>query len=106
MDKHQSQPARRGTKAHSARVTSLSSRRSRELPKSPAATWQEMETAQLLTRLRELVDQLPDLNASRVVALHEQIARGEYRVDSASVARKLRRLETELERRSEAVKPD
>jgi flagellar biosynthesis anti-sigma factor FlgM len=51
---------------------------------------------ELLARLREQIEQLPDIDASKIVRLHERIMRGEYQIDSDSIADKLSDFESEL----------
>jgi|TARA_B100001964_G_C14214480_1_gene592045 flagellar biosynthesis anti-sigma factor FlgM len=53
------------------------------------AEWQHIE---------ELISQLPEIDASRVVRLHNSIMAGEYAVDSERLAQKLLTLETALNR--------
>ena len=51
---------------------------------------------ELLARLREQIKQLPDIDAAKIVQLHERIMRGEYQVNSKSLAGKLRDFESDL----------
>ena len=51
---------------------------------------------ELLARLREQIEQLPDIDAAKIVQLHEQILRGEYRINSKSLADKLSDFESDL----------
>jgi len=51
---------------------------------------------ELLARLREQIDQLPDIDAAKIVQLHERIMRGEYQVNSKSLAGKLSDFESDL----------
>ncbi len=48
--------------------------------------------------LEARISQLPDIDAARVVDLHNRIVTGEYSVDSESVADKLLNLERIIER--------
>ena len=65
-------------------------------PVDVAALWQA-EGLDLEGVTRELA-QLPELNATRVVKLHQRLSAGEYAVDSHRVARKLLEFESELSR--------
>lgn len=51
---------------------------------------------ELLARMREQIDHLPDIDAARIVQLHERIRRGEYQVDSDRLAGKLRQFESDF----------
>jgi flagellar biosynthesis anti-sigma factor FlgM len=73
-------------------------------PKKQGASAKERDSQQdalqkdleLLARLREQIEHLPDIDASKIVRLHERIMRGEYQVDSDSLADKLSDFESEL----------
>lgn len=54
------------------------------------------EDLELLAKLRQQIEQLPDMDASKIVRLHERIMRGEYHVDSERLASKLSDFESEL----------
>lgn len=51
---------------------------------------------ELLAKLREQIEQLPDIDAAKIVQLHERIMRGEYQVNSKSLADKLSDFESDL----------
>ena len=58
------------------------------------------ETAQPdvdLHDLRTAIDDLPELNVTRVVALHRRIINGDYKIDSERFASKLIELESSLD---------
>tara|TARA_B100000315_G_C14491015_1_gene547581 strand:- start:201 stop:533 length:333 start_codon:yes stop_codon:yes gene_type:complete len=48
--------------------------------------------------IEELISQLPEIDATRVVRLHDRIMAAEYAVDSDRLAQKLLTLETALNR--------
>jgi len=50
-----------------------------------------------LNELRAAIDELPELNATKVVALHRRIVNGEYKIDSERLADKLIELESSLD---------
>lgn len=51
-----------------------------------------------LDELRAAIDDLPELNATKLVALHRRIVNGDYRIDSDRLAEKLIELESALDR--------
>lgn len=51
---------------------------------------------ELLARLREQIEQLPDIDAAKIVQLHDRILRGEYQINSGSLADKLSDFESDL----------
>jgi len=51
-----------------------------------------------LNHLRESIEQLPDIDATRVVQLHHRITAGDYEIDSDRLAEKLLNLENQLSR--------
>ena len=51
---------------------------------------------ELLARLREQIEQLPDIDAAKIVQLHDKILRGEYQINSKSLADKLSDFESDL----------
>lgn len=61
---------------------------------SPAQT---LEPDIDLNELRAVIDELPELNATKVVALHRRIVNGDYKVDSERLAEKLIELESSLD---------
>jgi len=64
----------------------------REAESSPAATVSEA----VLKDLRESIDQLPEVNATKVVQLHQRIMASEYVVDVDRLTNKLLALEASL----------
>jgi len=50
-----------------------------------------------LDQLRAAIDELPELNATKVVAAHRRIINGDYKIDSDRVAGKLIELEASLD---------
>lgn len=50
-----------------------------------------------LDELRAAIDELPELNATKVVALHRRIVNGDYKVDAERLAEKLIELESSLD---------
>ena len=55
-------------------------------------------TEELLKALEEHIEQLPDMNATRVVQLHQRIQSGDYQIDVDRLAEKLLQLEQELDK--------
>ncbi len=51
-----------------------------------------------LGELRAAIDDLPELNATKVVALHRRIVNGDYKIDSKRLAAKLIELESALDK--------
>lgn len=51
-----------------------------------------------LDALRAAIDELPTLNATKVVALHRRIVNGDYKIDSERLAEKMIALEASLDR--------
>ncbi|MBT8147395.1 MAG: flagellar biosynthesis anti-sigma factor FlgM [Gammaproteobacteria bacterium] len=51
---------------------------------------------ELLARLREQIEQLPDIDAAKIVQLHDKILSGEYQINSTSLADKLSDFESDL----------
>jgi len=47
--------------------------------------------------LRAAIDELPEMNATKVVALHRRIVNGDYQIDSERLAGKLIELESSLD---------
>lgn len=50
-----------------------------------------------LDELRAAIDELPEMNATKVVSLHRRIANGDYKIDSERLAGKLIELESSLD---------
>ena len=59
---------------------------------------QQAEPAVDLDDLRAALDELPTINATKVVSLHRRIVNGDYKVDSERLAEKLMELEASLDR--------
>jgi anti-sigma28 factor (negative regulator of flagellin synthesis) len=51
-----------------------------------------------LQSLKDAIDQLPEINASRVIDLHNRIKAKEYEIDVAGLAEKLMAFEERLDR--------
>ena len=47
--------------------------------------------------LKAAIDQLPEINAAKVVDLHHRIIRNEYKIDSEQLAKNLLALEKSLD---------
>jgi|TARA_B110000091_G_C13401053_1_gene304152 flagellar biosynthesis anti-sigma factor FlgM len=47
--------------------------------------------------LRAAIDELPELNSTKIVALHRRIVNGDYKIDSERLASKLIELESSLD---------
>ncbi len=54
-------------------------------------------SSETLRELKETIDQLPEINATRVVQLHQRIMAGEYVVDLERLTDKLLALEAQIE---------
>jgi anti-sigma28 factor (negative regulator of flagellin synthesis) len=50
-----------------------------------------------LNELRAAIDELPELNVTKVVALHRRIVNGDFKIDSERLAGKLIELESSLD---------
>ena len=50
-----------------------------------------------LNELRAAIDELPELNVTKVVALHRRIVNGDFKIDSERLAGKLIELESLLD---------
>ena len=50
-----------------------------------------------LNELRAAIDELPELNVTKVVALHRRIVNGDYKIDSKRLSGKLTELESSLD---------
>ena len=50
-----------------------------------------------LNELRAAIDELPELNVAKVVALHRRIVKGDCKIDSERLAGKLIELESSLD---------
>ena len=50
-----------------------------------------------LNELRAAIDELPELNVTKVVALHRRIVNGDYKTDSKRLSGKLTELESSLD---------
>lgn len=50
-----------------------------------------------LDELRAAIDELPEMNATKVVSLHRRIVNGDYKIDSERLAGKLIELESSLD---------
>ena len=50
-----------------------------------------------LNELRAAIDDLPELNVTKVVALHRRIVNGDYKIDSKRLSGKLTELESSLD---------
>ena len=59
---------------------------------------QQIEPDIDLDELRAALDELPTINATKVVSLHRRIVNGDYKVDSERLAEKLMELEASLDR--------
>ena len=59
---------------------------------------QQVEPDIDLDELRAALDELPRINATKVVSLHRRIVNGDYKVDSERLAEKLMELEASLDR--------
>ncbi len=74
-------------------VTSLHARR--ETASSADADLELL--AQQLERLKQHLDELPEVDATRVIQIHNRLQAGDYQVDASSVAEKLMALEASLQ---------
>lgn len=50
-----------------------------------------------LDELRAAIDELPEMNATKVVSVHRRIVNGDYKIDSERLAGKLIELESSLD---------
>jgi flagellar biosynthesis anti-sigma factor FlgM len=87
-------------KSKTAVVTDIRSER-RSLAKSAQAADKlltEQQLARQLAALEENINQLPDIDTARVVALHNRILAGEYEIDAERLAASLMDFELKLDR--------
>jgi len=80
-------------KANTGSITRLSSKRKRSASPAERLATEGVDMPHLLTEL----EQLSEVNASRVVKLHDRIAAGEYIIDSRRVAQKMIDFEASLD---------
>ncbi|MCB1670264.1 MAG: flagellar biosynthesis anti-sigma factor FlgM [Gammaproteobacteria bacterium] len=52
---------------------------------------------ELLARMREQIEQLPEIDAARIVQLHDRIMRGEYQINGKRLAQKLDSFEADFQ---------
>ena len=64
-----------------------------KIPNAPKAAEPDVD----LDELRAAIDELPELNATKLVALHRRIVNGDYKIDSERLAGKLIDLEISLD---------
>ena len=50
-----------------------------------------------LDELRAAIDELPELNSTKIVAMHRRISNGDYKIDSERLVGKLIELESSLD---------
>jgi len=50
-----------------------------------------------LAKLRASIDEVPEMNATKLVALHRRIVNGDYKIDSETIASKLLELESQID---------
>ncbi|MEZ5491738.1 MAG: flagellar biosynthesis anti-sigma factor FlgM [Gammaproteobacteria bacterium] len=105
MDKFDSQSKNKKTTRdrEADKVTSLplqkkADRPALKQPTAPDSLHDEelQKDLELLAKMRERIDQLPDIDTARIVQLHERIIRGEYNIDTKSLAKKLGQFESDL----------
>lgn len=89
-DSHSSNDKQRAARA--SVVTAIDSRRRKTLH-SQSTEMLQSHYGEQLRRLEETIAQLPEINATRVVQLHQRIMNGDYEVDSDRLAEKLMGLE-------------
>ncbi len=94
-----SPPEKRSAKRHV--VTNISRKQKLEVQdsvtKSTAAAALSAELIDLIA-LETAIKQLPELDAARIVDLHNRIVADEYKIDTERLATKLLKLESLLER--------
>lgn len=49
-----------------------------------------------LKKLKARISQLPEIDAAKIVELHDRIIKGEYKINSQSLADKLQKFESDL----------
>lgn len=82
----------------STTVTPLSQHRREALGRAQRRAAEPVDETRLAS-LRETIEQLPELDATRVVRLHHRIVSGDYDIDSNRLAEKLLSLESLLNRK-------
>lgn len=65
-----------------------------EIPQSDADL---KHLAEQLERLKQHLDELPEVDATRVIQIHNRIQAGDYQVDASRLAEKLSALESSLD---------
>lgn len=94
MDKSDSSTSARAGSGQPAAIVALNRHRRPGLQTSAVSAADEAR----LARLKDSIDQLPEIDATRVVRLHHQIQAGDYELDSDRIAHKLLSLESLLSR--------
>ena len=61
--------------------------------KSSASTIVELDNANLLQRLNEQIQQLPDVNRAKIESVKQALVKGEYQPDAEVIARKFNEIE-------------
>lgn len=98
MDKSDSTPPDKAHQSGPATiVTPLSRHRRKALGQNDSAAVVPGDEARL-AHLKETIEQLPDIDATRVVRLHHRIVADDYPIDSERLAEKLLSLESLLGR--------
>ena len=79
-------------------VTSFRKTRKSNDDTTPIAAEKLAELKAQLAKLEEHIEHLPDVDATRVVELHNRIEAGKYDIDAYRIAEKLAELESDLNR--------
>ena len=79
-------------KAIPIHTSKLRQARSEKANKAVQADYNLKELAEMTARIA----QLPEIDAARIVELHDRIMKGEYQIDSNNLASKLQNFESDL----------
>lgn len=78
-------------------LRSVVTRLQSNVPRASRSAIEAQEPDIDLNELRAAIDELPELNTTKVVALHRRIVNGDYKIDSERLAGKLIELESSLD---------
>lgn len=78
-------------------LRSVVTRLQTNIPRTSQSALETQEPDIDLNELRAAIDDLPELNTTKVVALHRRIVNGDYKIDSERLAGKLIELESSLD---------
>ncbi|MBL4820631.1 MAG: flagellar biosynthesis anti-sigma factor FlgM [Gammaproteobacteria bacterium] len=77
-------------------IPMVSSRRNKVASQTGESSVNTDELLEQLEKLTARISQLPEIDAARIVELHDRISRGEYKINSESLAKKILQLEADI----------